>query len=132
MNELARRVLAETSRGPDITPAAGMQRACDQLCAVLGGVLGADYSTALFERAVHAAGVHPHVRAVAVGQGAACSLAGLDELAEEPGAEEVHVAILGETMSLLVRLIGAKLSMRFFRKAWPDVPFDPISEEGDE
>jgi hypothetical protein len=114
-------------------PAASMQRACDELCSVLGETLGLSYVAALLERALRiTSGSFPQLRDVAVKGGSACLLTGLVEGPDDPAAHEAYAAALATFVSLVASFIGEGLTRTLLRRAWPDLPARTLSEDGNE
>jgi hypothetical protein len=125
---LARRLLAlEAALPPAATDAAPQPavRVCEKLRLSLSRFAGADGFTALLRRALALARAdEPTVAAVKVL--ADGRLEGLEKLfagADERGLGS-SIAIVAHLLRLLVTFIGAPLTLRLVREAWPDLAPD--------
>lgn len=127
---LARRVLADYQSAGDLTPTMGMQRACDQVRTVLGGVLGEAMVSAMLERAAQVTTTSPaYLRDVGIEPGKGGDLSDIAEnsaeTAENFAIQEVYPAVLTSFIRMLVTFIGEPLTMKFLHETWPHVNLLP-------
>ena len=99
-------------------------RVCEKLGVALTRFAGPEGFASLLRRALALARADaPSLRAVTIKPDG--SLEGLDALASgtQNGGPEAVVGIVAHLLGLLVTFIGAALTLRLVREAWPDASF---------
>ncbi len=137
LQEIARRLLAlEAAQSSSNPHEHAAVRVCEKLRLSLTRFAGADGFTSLLRRALALARANvPALRDIKVEPNGA--LEGLERLsAGESGpvdggdaVTEAAVAITSQLLGLLVSFIGATLTLRLVRQAWPDVSLDELPTE---
>jgi hypothetical protein len=138
LHDLARRVIRATPKSASATAAGSaaaaeaMQSSCGELYRVLDATMGPAGLQALLARAIQiAARDHPWLARVTPGA-ADCIFPGLTTAAEGVDVDEAitgSAALLATILWLLVTFIGEELTLRFVRRAWPQVSLHKLSEE---
>jgi hypothetical protein len=123
----ARRLLAAEAANPSAADPRVHEavRVCEKLRVSLTRLAGADGFTALLRRALALARAEvPALHGIT--EKADGSLEGLEELAADARnvGIDAAVAITAHLLGLLVTLIGAPLTVRLVREAWPDASWD--------
>lgn len=132
IQNLARQLLAldqaraGTVQG-DLDPAA---RACEKLRLPLAKLAGAAGFASLLSRALALAKRQaPALDGLKVEPDG--SLTGIEQLSRDPiaseAAQRAGTVLVGELLGLLVTFIGASLTLRLVREAWPDISMEAVT-----
>lgn len=133
--ELARRLFAhEAARARRPAGARDAARVCEELHARLSKLMGAAGFASLLSRALALAKAEaPSLEAVRVR--ADGTLEGFDQDGQDEDAEAAAnrgVVLVANLLGLLVTFIGAPLTVRLLRDAWPEAPIEEIDLTNEE
>ena len=125
MRKLARRLLDLEAADPRGTggQAHHAARVCEKLRDSLTRFAGADGFASLLRRAVALAQAEVPAR-LRITIKPDCSIEGLDGLAADAPSAEAGALVVTHLLGLLETFIGAALTLRLVREAWPDVSLE--------